>query len=581
MTDFAMNDDNVQNLEAILTPESIQNKADILETNIYKDIKKLEHNTLAQMRISRENTINVVVEKAVNQVLFRFNIHPSILENEFKEALMKTDEKTSKPVKVSRGIQGGFMDQGNRQLDIVAAPHLIVIQIQGIKPIIQQDEAIAKIYFEHETHPGKLLPNGKIDFRELHRFPSVKMGDNLLFVTYPIHGKPGVSFEGKVIPVTEPHALDLTFKDGIIKKEHFDEEGKRVGYFLSAARTGVILIKKIDGTIREIDVSDRIELDTIDFSIGNIGSEFVSPVSMKIGTIKDGFKIRAHGTVEVTSLDGGHVFTDQSAVIDQVRPNSSVRAHNDVNVRTVMDAELVSEKGKITIKDEIRDSKLEAPEILFKSSKGIMLNSSVEAHRLDFQNVYYCGVNKIYLGRYLFDKRRGIIEEQEKLEKKNQTSQESVELIKAKLLNGLKKLASQITDQNLLNMFKLLIHSLQTFTFSDSFRVLENMRAKMNVMQIDQLKKTFQELENLAKTIQQCALQKKELSKELEDLEYAINNIHFSLKGKINPTATIQIYCHKRSMADPVFEIKPVKKDTNEPVACTGSYHLDSGFKTQ
>lgn len=576
-----MTEENSPDEGSFLTPDSIQSKADILENNIFKDIIKSEENTLAQMRINRENTINMVVEKAVNQILFRFNIHPSILENEFKDALMNTADKNSKPVKISRTIQAGYMDQGNRQLDIAVASNLAVIQIKGVRPIFQQDEAIAKIFFEHEAHPGKLLPNGKIDFRELHRFPSVKMGDNLLYITYPVHGKPGVSFEGKVIPVSDPHLLELTHQEGVTRKEHYDEDGKKAGYFLIAAKTGVILIKKKDGKINDIDVSDRIELDTIDFSIGNIGSEFISPVSMKIGTIIDGFKIRAHGAVEVTSLDGGHVFTDQSAVIDQVRPNSTVNAKYDVSVRTVMDAEIVSEKGTILIKDELRDARLDAPDIQFNSSKGIMLNSTLETHRLDFQNVYYCGVNKIYLGRNLFNKRMNIIENQEKLGKLTIDTQESMEEIKTKLLVGLKKLTSQLSDQNLLNMFKLLIHSLQTLTFSDSFKVLENMREKMNVTQIDQLKKTFSELEQMAKVIQNCSTQENHLKEELGQIETRINNIRISLKGKINPTATIQIYCNKRSMADPVYEIKPVKKDSNEPISCSGSFHLDSGFKTQ
>ncbi|MBU1168251.1 MAG: FapA family protein [Proteobacteria bacterium] len=575
-----MNDDTPPFTEANLTPDSIQNKADILENNIFKDLKRSENDTLAQLQVDRSISINPVIEKAIYQVLFRFNIHPSILENEFKEALNQSLNKESKPITLNRHIQGTYLNQGDRQLEIIVGPRMITILIKGIQTRQEQHEEIAKFYFEHESHPGKLLPNGKIDFRELHKFPSVKMGDKLLFVKYPVPGKPGISFEGKVIPVSEPRALELTYKEGVIKNDHLDENGNPVGYFLTAAKTGVIILTRIDGIIRDIDVNDKIELETIDFSIGNIGTEFISPVSMKIGTINNGFRIKAHGLIEVLSLDGGSVITDNDAMIDQVRPKSYVQAAQDISARTVMDSDLISSKGKISIKDELRDSRVKAPEVLFKSAKGIMLNTIVDTYRLDFQNVYFCGVNKIYLGRDLFKKRNELLEETEKVDKGHHDVQEAIDYIKAKLLSGLKALASQISDDNLLNMFKLLIHSLQSFTFSDSFKVLENLRAKMNVMQVDQLKKTFQELEKLSKAIIAYSNKKKELVRACEQIEAMINSIRFVLKGKINPTATVQIFCNKKSNDEPVFEIKPVKKDAIEIVSYSGSYTLDSGFKT-
>lgn len=576
-----MNNENTSATNSDFTPESIQNKADILESNIYKDLKKSYNDTTAQFQVDRTNSLNAIIEKAVCQVLFRFNIHPSILENKFKEALLQTHEKETAPVIINLTIPGSYMNPGDRQLIIKTSPRFIDIVIKGIKAQPEQNEEISKYYFEHEAHPGKLLTNGKIDFRELHKYPSVTAGDKLLFITYPVPGKPGISFEGKVIPVSEPKTLDLTCKEGVVKNNFTDADGNTVGYFLSAAKTGVILLTKVNGVIREIDVNDRIELDTIDFSIGNIGSEFVSPVSMKIGTINNGFRIKAHGMVEVQSLDGGIVMTDNDAIIDQVRPKSSVHAVQNISARTVVDSELVSSNGQISIKDELRDSSVKAMEVLFKSSKGIMLNTVVDAYKLDFQNVYYCGINKIYLGRDLFKKRIELMEEVEKVEKSNQDVQVAIDYIKSKLLTGLKNLASQIDDENLLNMFKLLIHALQTFTFSDAFKVLDNLRAKMNVMQIDQLKKTFQELEKLSKAILAYSNKKKELELSIEQINSTINGIKVVLKGKINPTATIQIFCSKKFSEDPTYEIKPTKKDSNEPVSCSGYFNLDTGFKIQ
>jgi hypothetical protein len=567
--------------EASLTPESIQNKADILENNLFKDLKKSDSDAVARMQVDRANSLDVIVEKALAQVLFRLNIHPSILQNRLSQALSQTRDKAAPIQDIRLPIQAAGLDQGDRVLEIRVGFPTIDVMITGRKPRIEQHEEIVKYYFEPQKHPGKLLPNGKIDFRELHQFPPVAEGDKLMLIRNPIPGQPGVTFEGRVIPVAEPRILDLVYGEGVLKQNHLDADGRAIGYFLAAAKTGVILLKKTGDQIREIDVTNLIELDTIDFSIGNIGSEFISPVSMKIGTIKDGFRIRAHGRLDVECLDGGHVITDDEAFIDQLRPHSTAEAKRGITANTVVDSELRCPEGPISITSELRDARILGADVMFASSKGSMLNATVDAWSLNFQNVYYCGINKIYLGRALFTKRQEILTEIETVEKGHQDVQTAIDYIKSRLLTGLKTLASQISDENLLNMFKLLIQSLQAFTFSDAYKILANLRERMNVNPIDQLTKTFQELEKLSNAILSYENRKKELNLALKRVDVSINGIRCVLNGKINPTATIQIYCSKTPSDEPIHEIKPLNKDNTEPLSFSASYHLDFGFKVK
>ncbi|GAB6096722.1 hypothetical protein JCM14469_29750 [Desulfatiferula olefinivorans] len=567
--------------EASLTPERIQTKADILENNLFQDLKKSDSEATARLRVDREGTLDVIVEKALAQVLFRVNIHPSVVLDKLSEALAQTRDKAAPVREIRLPIRAATLDQGDRILDIRVAYPLIDVVITGLKPQIEQHEEIVKYYFEPKKHPGKLLPNGKIDFRELHQFPAVAQGDKLMLIRYPVPGRPGVTFDGRIIPVAEPRVLDLVYGEGVRKQNHLDADGRAVGYFLTAAKTGVILLKQTAGQIREIDVTDLIELETIDFSIGNIGSEFISPVSMKIGTVNDGFRIRAHGRMEVQCLDGGHVITDDEAVIDQIRPHSTAQARLGITANTVVDSELICSEGPITITNELRDARIRGAEVTFKTSRGSMLNATVDACTLTFQNVYYCGTNKIYLGRDLFSRRLGIIDDLAAVDKSHQDVQNAIDSIKSRLLNGLKTLASQITDADLLNMFRLLIHSLQAFTFSDAYKVLANLRERMNVTPIDQLTRTFQELEKLSQAILAYTNRKNELTRALNQTEVAINGIRCVLHGKINPTATIQIYCGKTPSDEPIHEIKPLNRDTNESLAFSASYHLEFGFKTK
>ncbi|MBU2430713.1 MAG: hypothetical protein KKH99_08460, partial [Proteobacteria bacterium] len=70
--------DSIQNSSQTinLSPERIKEKADILETNLYKSITGQEDPSKMQFRINRKNFPDPVIQKALLQLMPRFKVNP-------------------------------------------------------------------------------------------------------------------------------------------------------------------------------------------------------------------------------------------------------------------------------------------------------------------------------------------------------------------------------------------------------------------------------------------------------------------------------------------------------------------------
>lgn len=573
-----MNDDLKSMMDNLLSPSNMQPKIDILESNITGDLIVSQDEIEAVTIIQREGTgaINEIVDKAVKQFFGNINIPEVVIGSQLLDAL---EGSMDDDLNIRFAINDHLKAEKKRDVEIVVTKTQIKIIITGYAAVKPLHEAITKYYFEHEQYPGKILPNGKFDYRELHKFPSVKQNDKLLFVRYPVPGKPGVTYSGRHLLIDEPRKLNLTIHDGIAKEELSTDKGHLVGYFLKANNDGVIIITKTNNSISEIDVSNEIKLDKIDFSTGNIGSEFKSPVSMEIGEIGSEFKVNVDGKITVKDLNGGIINTNRNAVAENVRNRSKVTAKTNIKSKNVTDSFMESIQGAILIEGELRDSKLKSPSIHFLCQKGLMLNNTINTRECIFQGGYYCGVNTIILGKELFQKRLELIDSQDAFEVTKRQINKATGEIKANLVPELKDLATRIKDEKTMNQYKLLIRYFQSLEFFETFKILAELRQNLNVMQIDSIKKSFENLHALA--IKQVDVDEKieTVNKDLHTVETDINKIKFHIKGTINPTATIKFFCSKRpDKEEPVFEIKTENKDQNESIDISGSYNLENGF---
>lgn len=571
-----MTDDLKSMMDDLLSPASLQPKIDVLESNISGNLSVGKDELEASVTIKREGTAAVteILDKAVKQFFEFINIPELILRTKLFKALEGTEE-----VNIELSIKDHPENNEARTLEISVKPQKVDITITGYPDERPKDESIAKYYFEHEQYPGKVLPNGKFDYRELQNFPSVKKEDKILFISNPIPGKHGVTYSGRPLMVNPPQEIDLNIKSGIIREDGYSEEDQLDGYYLKAANDGVIIISKTDGQISEIDVSNEVKLDKIDFSTGNIGSEFKSPVSMEIGEIGNEFKVSVDGRLKVENLYGGIISTNENAVTVNVRDNSKVTAKNNIKSKNVADSTMESIEGTILIEGEIRDSKLKAPRVHFICKKGQMLNVAIGTIELILKGGYYCGVNDISLGKELFQKRLEILDNRDAFELTNDQINTAIGDIKTKIVPELKDIASQIADEKTMDQYRILIRHFQSLEFTAANDILTELRKKLNVMQIDSIKKSFSNLNGLAIKQIDTEGQIKTSNSELLTIEERINSIKFQVAGEINPTATIKFFCNKKLENDqPVFEIKSTGSDKNEAIDISGSYNLEDGF---
>ncbi len=571
-----MTDDLKSMMDDLLSPGSLQPKIDVLESNISGNLSVDKDELKASVSIKREGTAAVteILDKAVKQFFEFINIPESVLKTKLFKALEGAEE-----VNIELSIKDHPENDEARTLEIIVTPQKVDITITGYPDERPIDESIAKYYFEHEQYPGKVLPNGKFDYRELHKFPSVKKEDRILFICNPIPGKHGVAYSGRPLMVNPPEILNLTIKSGILREDGYNEEEQLGGYYLKAANDGVIIISKTDNRISEIDVSDEIKLDKIDFSTGNIGSEFKSPVSMEIGEIGNEFKVSVDGKLKVENLNGGIISTNENAEAVNVRDNSKVTAKMNIKSKNIADSTMESIEGTILIEGEIRDSKLKAPRVHFICKKGQMLNVGIDTTALILKGGYYCGMNKISLGKELFQERLDILEKRDTFELTNDQINTAIGDIKTKIVPELKDIASQIADEKTMDQYRILIRHFQSLEFNAANDILTELRKKLNVMQIDSIKKSFSNMNALAIKQIDTEAQIKTSDSELLTIEESINNIKFQVAGEINPTATIKFFCNKKLDNDqPVFEIKTANSDKNEVIDISGSYNLEGGF---
>ena len=297
-----------------------QDKADILESNLFQEISKQANPVIVRFQVDRTKTPDQVIVKALGQLFPRINLNSPKIPLLIRKLLVRKIPD-GEELKIQKQLLN-LSSMGNPDLAhlavfmrVLVTRDLLAVEIKGVPPVPSRDAEIGKAFFDYKRCPGAVSDDGKIDFREINKYPIVKKGDNLFFITPEVQGKPGIQYDGKVIHVPQALPMDVATRDGVDIVESQKTGGKSRGYFLRAARTGVVLLSLANGKVRKIEIRDALDIRRIDYSTGNIGTNFICPISMKIDTICSGFSIRARGTVEVGELEGGTVETDSHAKI--------------------------------------------------------------------------------------------------------------------------------------------------------------------------------------------------------------------------------------------------------------------------
>lgn len=567
-------------------PDRTKAKADILESNLFNAVSKQNNPFVLQIHVDREMSPDPVIVQALIQLLPRLRIKiPQALI--LIRRLLLEEVLPGKELNIQKRIFS-LAGQGNPEtahLDItlraVATTKKLAVEIKGVIPVQPRDGAITKGFFDYERCPGVLLSDGSIDFREINKYPIVRAGDELFFITPEKQGRAGIQYDGTVVPVPDAKPLAITLRGGVDLVDSISMDGQNQGSFIRASKTGVVLLTKTDGTISEVEVRDTLEAKRLDYSTGNIGTNFICPISMRIDTICSQFSIRAKGTIAVGELEGGHVVTESRALINNAHPDSTVHAEKDITVHFSRGAGISSLNGFVTITDEALDSKIDARGIVFDKYKGILAGSSLDAEQITLKNIFLSGDNTIYLGRRLFDEKDKLILARAKLKEEIRARQEQETATLTHLHDTIKDLSRILKTNPLLrDNLRTFILATQSMDYPVLYRELDTMAQTMNVKEVDLIKKDLDTLKRIPE--QHTADQEKDAAmvRRIAQAEADMAGMTLTVEALLRRAATLRIFTPDPSKENPEQPDLFVEsqQDKDIPVRISGTFNPRQGF---
>lgn len=245
----------------------------------------------------------------------------------------------------------------------------------GILPLNGKDSYL-RFAIEVGPLPGKLLGNGKIDFRERKMFVGVTKGQTIATHVPATIGTPGINVEGdeirqnpgKDIPVTISDDAEYDLVSGVIRAKH--------GGILSLVNENSIKV-----------CAKQLISGNIDYHTGNIESHNAVEIG---GTILPGFTVNTNGDL----LLGGNA---RSATINCrgnlvikggiIGEKCRVRVKGDADLRFIEQGHLRTE-GKVIIRKQAYYSRILADnEIHCEESSQIMAGVLISGRSLNLGNV--------------------------------------------------------------------------------------------------------------------------------------------------------------------------------------------------
>ncbi len=332
------------------------------------------------------------------------------------------------------------------QIDLSAGGRSVTIL--GEKPIAGAD-GFNELLFDSSTRPGRLLPGGAIDFRQINRYPQVNEGEDMIRSLDPTPGLAGTDVHGFSIPPEPGKSFPFEPGDGLASRAFYDSELDRHGRIYSASRSGIVAIEferdiRDASCLKRISVVNRIEVGDIDFGTGNIGdgeNEFrcAADVSVK-GDVKGFFSVAIEGSMDVKgTVEGKDVDVSRSLVARSVM--SSIRAGNVIETGSALNARL--DAGELVIvRREALGSNISAPTVLFEPSGSPMVLCGacrISTRRLSMRKVSVRNLVQVDMGKDLFQQR-------ERLQMEKERAAAAVEVIQSEIRSRISVLAEKVRN---------------------------------------------------------------------------------------------------------------------------------------
>ncbi len=236
----------------------------------------------------------------------------------------------------------------------------------GKEPVSGKDAKLIYHFVTDDNNVGTKREDGSIDFYDLGQIANVKPGDALVTKEESEPGEPGMSVLGDEIPAPKPKDCELPSGKNVEKKDNkllSEIEGQAVR---DGKRVHVLPIHEVNGDV--------------DLSVGNI--DFIGNVLIK-GDVKEGFKIKADGNIEVkgrvsaADLIAGNEVIVHSGFIG--KDKAKIKADGDIKVKFIENGAL-NAGNNIYISEAAMHSNLVAGgSISVTEGKGLLVGGEAKA----------------------------------------------------------------------------------------------------------------------------------------------------------------------------------------------------------
>ena len=234
---------------------------------------------------------------------------------------------------------------------------------EGKPPVLATDGEIQYYFPIDFKRPGRINPDGSMDYRDRGEIPHVEEGMKLASKTLPEPGEPGLDVKGKEISVPEP--VDPAFSAG--QGTRFNEEKSEI--FSSINGEPHLDVMGVVSVNKEFKVKGDVGYET-----GNI--EFDGNVVVP-GEVKEGFSVKC------VSLTAREICGAQVDLSGDLNVSMGIMDTKLINVKGNIQAKyirnsIINSFGDLTVQKEIVDSTIYLSGAC-NNERGSILNSTVSA----------------------------------------------------------------------------------------------------------------------------------------------------------------------------------------------------------
>ncbi len=430
-----------------------------------------------------------------------------------------------------------------RDIELNTLPEISTMIIHGVPPR-EGERGFCRIYYEFSKKPGRFLPDGTIDFRQINRFPQVEPGTHILRLYLPTKGVQGTDVFGLPIepPPGEPFPIEI---EGEFQEEtgHDPDTGREyIDYF--SEKHGIIRAEfqgePCEENIRSLSIQKEIILKNVDFSTGNLagdGDEIRCAADVIVeGDIRGQFAVVIDGRLEVKGAVEGTTVDATGPVVANFVKNF-LRTRSFMEVGSARQARLISGEH-IIVRKEISDAELNASEVILdpKGTATVMCGRcKITANRISGSGITVRNQMVVKLGDPIFQQRELVLRNQMGLMQEMEQTGASLKDRAASYGQKLKMAYNLYpeTERGILHILKQLGAMLLLGKLSP-----EKMKKKLNLFAKEHgqrfqslLKQLFhilaikEEQERLQRQIQEIEQQLKEIEQEMQGIEFQINGV--------------------------------------------------------